>query len=176
MEGITKNPLINWSYCRNNEDGTFFSLSPAQKREYSPSSYVCDSRTLEGRRESSELPVVRRVVLYSTIAQCQRGCTWNLHSSPFCFVLDSRPAKQLSIWDRSQYRGTAELHKTQTPREELEFWLLSCDFCVFVVCVGFLHLGFIFCDENLNPREPSSSHGNKYSRVFEFNCQPVFWI
>ncbi|XP_056914096.1 ral GTPase-activating protein subunit alpha-2 isoform X3 [Takifugu flavidus] len=31
---------------------------PAQKTECSPSSYVCDSRTLEGRRDSSELPVI----------------------------------------------------------------------------------------------------------------------
>lgn len=147
-EGITKNPLINCCYCGTNEDGTFFSLSSAQKTECSPSSYVCDSRTLEGRRDSSELPVVRRVVLYSTMSA---QLYLKLTQFPVLSVLDSHPAKQLSIWDRSQYRGTPELHQTQTPREELVLtcvlWFLIVYLCV---CVGFLRLGFVFCDDNLN--------------------------
>lgn len=131
-EEITKNPLITCCYCRNNEDGTFFSLFSPEEGVFSQ--FLCVwQQNIRGEKREQWAPSgeKRRPFLYKSTMSAQLYL--KLPQFPILSVLDPHPAKQLSIWDRSQYRGTPELHKTQTPREELVLtsvlWFLIACIC-----------------------------------------------
>lgn len=117
-EAITKNPLLNCCYCHNNENGTFFSLFSPEEGGFSQ--FLCVwQQNVRGEKREQWAPSGEksRPLLYNSAMSAELDL--KLPQFLVLSVLDPHPAKQLSIWDRSQRRGTPELHKTQTPREEL---------------------------------------------------------